>query len=78
LVELSVFSVEALDEVLRLASFSIDSEDVLLERLLSLGDEYRPLLSRIPIRFLSATGLAILAEHLSLLLNGSVAVSWID
>jgi hypothetical protein len=61
-VDLSVFSVEALDEVLGLASFSIASEDVLLERLLSLGDEYRPLLRRIESRFLSATGLTILTE----------------
>jgi hypothetical protein len=30
---------------------------------LSLGDEYRPLLSRIELRFLSVTGLAILVEH---------------
>jgi hypothetical protein len=34
-----------------------------LERLLRLGDEYRPLLSRIEIRFLSAAALAILSEH---------------
>jgi hypothetical protein len=40
-VDLSVFSVEALDKVLSLVSFSITSEDVLLRRLLSLGDEYR-------------------------------------
>jgi hypothetical protein len=41
----------------------IDSEDDVLGRLLRLGDEYRPLLSRIEIRFLSVAGLAILAEH---------------
>jgi hypothetical protein len=58
-----MLSVEALDEVLGGGSFSIVSEDDLLKRLLSLGDEYRPLLSRIEIRFLSAPGLAILAEH---------------
>jgi hypothetical protein len=63
-VDLSVFSVEALDEVLGLASFSIASEDALLERLLGLGDEYRPLVNRIEIRFLTASGLAILAGHL--------------
>jgi hypothetical protein len=62
-IDLSVFSVEALDEILSLVSFSIASEDALLERLLSLGDEYRPLVSRIEIRFLSAIGLVILAEH---------------
>jgi hypothetical protein len=66
-VDLSVFSVEALDEVLGLASFSIASEDALLERLSSLGDEYRPLLSRIEIRFLSAAALAILAQNLAFL-----------
>jgi hypothetical protein len=63
LVDLSVFSVEALDEVLGLLLFSIASEDALLKGLLSLGDEYRPLLSRIEIRFLSAAGLAILSKH---------------
>jgi hypothetical protein len=61
--DLSMLSVEALDEILAGASFSIASEDDLLERLLSLGDEYRPLLSRIEIRFLSEAGLASLAEH---------------
>jgi hypothetical protein len=34
-----------------------------LERLSSLGGEYRPLVSRIEIQFLSAAGLAILDEH---------------
>jgi hypothetical protein len=66
-VDLSVFSVEALDDVLDRASFSIASEDALLERLLSLGDDYRPLLIRIEIRFLSALGLAILAERFAFL-----------
>jgi hypothetical protein len=61
--DLSMLSAEALDEILAGASFSIASEDDLLERLLSLGDEYRPLLRRIEIRFLSAAGLAILAQH---------------
>jgi hypothetical protein len=61
--DLSVFSVEALDQVLCLASFSIASEDALLRRILSLGDEYRPILRWIDIRFLGATGLAIMTEH---------------
>jgi hypothetical protein len=61
--DLSMLSAEALDEILAGASFSIGSEDELLERLLILGDEYRPLLSRIEIRLLSAVGLALLAEH---------------
>jgi hypothetical protein len=61
--DLSMLSAEALDEILAGASFSIASEDALLERLLSLGDEYRPLLSRIEIRLLNAAGLTILAEH---------------
>jgi hypothetical protein len=65
-VDLSVFSVEALDEVLGLASFSIASEDALLERLLALGDEYHPLLSRIEFRFLNAIDLAILEERFTL------------
>jgi hypothetical protein len=49
--------------MLSLASFSIASENDLLERLLSLGDEYRLLVRRIEIRFLSAAALAILTEH---------------
>jgi hypothetical protein len=61
--DVPMLSAEALDEILAGASVSIDSEDDLLERVLSLGDEYRPLVSRIAIRFLSAEGLAILAEH---------------
>jgi hypothetical protein len=59
---LSRLSAEALDEILAGASFSIASEDDLLRRLLGLGDESRPLVSRIAFRFLSATVLAILAE----------------
>jgi hypothetical protein len=62
-VDLSVFSVEAPDKVLRLASFSISSEDPVLQRLLTPGNEYCLLLSRSEIRFLSAAGLAILIEH---------------
>jgi hypothetical protein len=58
-----MLSVDALDEVLAGVPFSIASEDALLEWILSLGDEYRPLVSRIEIRFLSADGLALLAEH---------------
>jgi hypothetical protein len=61
--DVSILSVEALDEVLGLSSFSIASEDALLDQLLSLGDEYRSLLSRIESRFLSAAGLASLVEH---------------
>jgi hypothetical protein len=64
-IDLSILSVEALDDILAGASFSIDSEDHLLKRLLSLGDEYRPLLRWIEIRFLSATGLAALTEDLA-------------
>jgi hypothetical protein len=63
-IDLSILSVEALDDILAGASFSIDSEDDFLDRLLSLGDEYRPLLRWIEIRFLSATGLAVLTEDL--------------
>jgi hypothetical protein len=61
--DLSKLSAEALDEILAGASFSIASEDDLLKQLLSLGNEYGPLLSRIAIRFLSPVGRAILAEH---------------
>jgi hypothetical protein len=61
--DLSMLSAEAVNDILAGASFSIASEDALLEQLLSLGDEYRPLVSRIDIRFLSPAGLALLAEH---------------
>jgi hypothetical protein len=60
-----MLSVEVLDEILAGTSFSIVSEDDLLKRLLSLGDEYRPLLRRIEMRFLTAAGVAALAEHLA-------------
>jgi hypothetical protein len=58
--------VEALDEVLAGASFSMVSEDELLERILSLGEEYRPLLRRIEMRFLSAAGIAALVDHFAI------------
>jgi hypothetical protein len=63
-VDLSMFSVEALNEILGGTSFSIASEDDLLKQLLNLGEEYRPLLMWIEIGFLSAAGLAALAEQL--------------
>jgi hypothetical protein len=63
-IDLSILSVEALNDILAGASFSIDSEDRLLEQLLSLGDEYLPLLGWIEIPFLSATGVAALTEDL--------------
>jgi hypothetical protein len=44
--DLPMLSAEALDVILVGESFSIASEDALLEQLWSLGDEYRPLLSR--------------------------------
>jgi hypothetical protein len=62
--ELSALSVEALDAVLARASFSVASEDELLERLLSLGGDYHPLLRRVELRFLSAAGLEVLVEHM--------------
>jgi hypothetical protein len=62
--DLSVFSVEALEELLAGASFSIASEDELLKRLLNLSDKYLPLLRWIEIRFLSAAGIAKLMEEL--------------
>jgi hypothetical protein len=68
-VSLSVFSIEALDKVLCLASFSPNREDALLKRFLSLDNEYHPLLRWIEIRFLSAAGLAILAEHFAFALD---------
>jgi hypothetical protein len=62
-VEFAVLSVEALDEILEGALFSIASEDDLLKRLLSVGDEYSSLLRWIEVQFLSAAGVAALAEH---------------
>jgi hypothetical protein len=64
-VNLSMFSVEALDGILNGSSFSIASEDDLLEKLLCLDEKYHPLLSRIAIQFLSLPGRARLMEHLS-------------
>jgi hypothetical protein len=55
---ISGLSVDALDAVLAGGSFSVGSEDELLARFLSLGAEYDPLLRRIELRFLSATGAA--------------------
>jgi hypothetical protein len=65
LINLSVLSLEALDAILAGGSFSIKSEDELLERLLSRREDYRLLLRWVEMRFLSASGLATLAEHLS-------------
>jgi hypothetical protein len=48
---------------LDLSKLSVEAFDEVLSRLLGLSDEYRPLLRRIAIRFLSATGVAIVAEH---------------
>jgi hypothetical protein len=72
-IDLSHFSVEALDELLTGGSFSIVSEDDLLKRLLSLGEKYRPLLRRIEMKFLNPTGFAALLEYLHFPLNVSTA-----
>jgi hypothetical protein len=64
LINLSTLSLEALDAILAGGSFSVNSEDELLEGLLSLDEEYCPLLRWVEMRFLSASGLAALAEHL--------------
>jgi hypothetical protein len=64
LIHLSVLWLEALDAVLAGGSFSVKSEDELLELLLSLGEEYRLLLRWVEMRFLSVSGLTGLAEHL--------------
>jgi hypothetical protein len=64
LINLSGLSLKTLDAVLTGGSFSIKSEDELLERLLSLGEEYRLLLRWVEMRFLSGSWLAALAEYL--------------
>jgi hypothetical protein len=64
LVNLSRLSLEALDVVLAGESFSVRSEDEFLEKLFSLGEKYRLLLRWVEMTFLSASGLAALAEHL--------------
>jgi hypothetical protein len=69
LINPSVLSLEALDAVLAGGSFSVKSEDELLERFLSLGEEYRPLLRWVEMGFLSASGLAALVEHLGSLVE---------
>jgi hypothetical protein len=63
-VDLSIFSVDALEDILAGTAFCLVSEGDLLERLLSLGEEYRPLLRWIEIRFLSAASFTALMEHL--------------
>jgi hypothetical protein len=63
-VDLSMFSIEALDDVLSNGLFSIVDECDLLERLLNLGEDYHPLLRWIDFRFLDSDGIARLAEHL--------------
>jgi hypothetical protein len=63
--DLSVFSVEALDEFVETGSFLIESEDSFLEQILRLGEEYLSLLRWIDPRFLSPTGKAELAENLA-------------
>jgi hypothetical protein len=65
-----MISIEVLDEVLASGSFSIVSRDSLATLILSLREEYHPLLRGIEVRFLSAAGSAILIEHL-IFLNGS-------
>jgi hypothetical protein len=62
-IDLSILSVEALDEFLSKMSFCIDSEDDLLDRLLNLGDDYCLLLKWVDIRFLSVASLATLSDH---------------
>jgi hypothetical protein len=64
--DLSLFSFEALYEILMGGSFSIVSEDELLVRLLALGEEYRPLLELLEPRCLSKAGLVALSKRFAL------------
>jgi hypothetical protein len=57
-INLSSFSVDALDQILTEGSFYIEREDDLLLRILHLGSEYGPLLRHIEIGFLSVAALA--------------------
>jgi hypothetical protein len=63
-VDFSMFSVEALDEVLASGSFSIVSEDFLLMHILSVGEKYHPLMRWIDLKYLRPSGLVALAEDL--------------
>jgi hypothetical protein len=60
--DLSVLSVEALDNLLSSESISVESEDALLHFILKLGPGYRDLLRHIEIGFLSKDGLSLLEE----------------
>jgi hypothetical protein len=60
---LSASLVEILVAILMEGLFSIKSEDELLERMLTLGEESRPSLRQVEMRFLSASWPAILAAH---------------
>jgi hypothetical protein len=60
---ISILSVEALDDLLLSQTVPIESEDALLHFLIELGSGYRDLLRHIQIEFLSDDGLFLLAEH---------------
>jgi hypothetical protein len=61
--DLSVLSVEALDNLFLSESISVESEDSLLRFILKLDSDYRDLLRHIQIEFLSEDGLSLLDEH---------------
>jgi hypothetical protein len=61
-VDLSILSVEALDNLLLNEFVTVESEDSLLRMILKLGPEYRDLLRHIEIVFLSGDGFSVLDE----------------
>jgi hypothetical protein len=60
--DVSVLSVEELDNLLLREFVTVESEDSLLRHILKLGPDYRDLVRHIKIEFLSADGLSLLSE----------------
>jgi hypothetical protein len=64
--DVSIVSVEALDNLLLTENISIESEDSLLCLILKLGSGYRDLLRHIQLEFVSEDGLSLLSEYLKI------------
>jgi hypothetical protein len=65
-VDISVFSIEALDSLLLNEIVTVESEDSLLFHILKLGSVYRDLVRHIQLEFLSEDGLSVLCEELGI------------
>jgi hypothetical protein len=65
-VDISVLSIEALDNLLLNEIVRVESEDALLRMILKLGSDYRDLVRHIKLEFLSEDGLSLLSEELEI------------